>query len=394
MAVVIALTATAFLVPALFPRPALAAPPPGSGPTFVYPSNGETLPYSSSLVFEVRPIADATGYLWGFFQQGKAVWENYQNERVLSGTKYRIDPGTAAHNAIQPGALQVWVRALVNEKWTDATILDINVAGDSGPSSKPCPNIVFYGLRGSGEPDYDGEHDMGTLAFDTFGQFVSRANSVGVKVRADGIGGPDYPAAPFTDRFKDDLVKNAARHVLLGQEFVSVQKGAVSLEERVNKERRADPAMCFIFAGYSQGAWVIGEYLAREDGKELVRSGKIAGIVLYADPLYDPSYEEAVGGDLPGSARLLGFYSGGKTPYIPAELKGKVRSYCLNDDFVCNFRWESLSQLLADIENVSCLAENPARLFCPHYDYRHSVSHLPVSDDGASFLGQTVLGLP
>jgi hypothetical protein len=36
----------------------------------------------------------------------------------------------------------------------------------------------------------------------------------------------------------------------------------------------------------------------------------------------------------------------------------------------------------------------PDRVFCPHLDYRHSVSHLPVSDDGAVFLAQTALGLP
>jgi hypothetical protein len=407
-----AVTATMLLVSALFPQSVSATPSPGNGPTFVYPSNGATLPYSSSLVFEVRPVTGATGYLWGFFQQGKAVWENYHNEGVLSGTRYQIDPGTAGHNAIKPGTLQVWVRALINGDWTDATILDVNDAGDSPASSRPCPNITFYGLRGSGEPAYDGEHYMGTLVFDTYGQFVSRANSVGVRVIPDGIGDA-YPATPFIDLFKEDLIKNTARHELLKQEFESVQKGVVSLKNRIHKVRQADPAMCFIFSGYSQGAWVIGEYLASEDGKELAQSGKISGIVLYADPLFDPSSKGTVGEAYPGVARRLNYYSGGTTRYIPEGLEdGRFRSYCISNDVVCNFRWNSLieaandilgvipgaprdlSAALVAIPNLFCLSGDPTRVFCPHYDYRYSVYHLPMSDDGARFLGQTVLGLP
>lgn len=374
---------------------------PLSGPSFDVPASGQSLSYSSPLVFRVQPVDGASGYLWGFFQQDEPVWENYANERVLSGTEYRIDPGTPAHEAIQPGPLQVWVRGLVDGEWTDATILNVTVAqAQSGSGS--CPAITFYGLRGSGEPAYPGEENMGTLAADTYAQFVSRANYAGVKVIPDGV--PDYPAAPFLDLIKEDLVVEATRKVLLQQAFYSVQQGAASLGKRVAAARAADPAMCFVFTGYSQGSWVIGEFLARPAGKSLVESGRIEGIVLYADPLFDPAYDEAIGDRQPGIARALNLHEGGDTPYVPDRLRGKVRSYCLSNDIVCNFRWASLpdaakdiSDAAGDIRNLSCLSADPTRLFwffCPHHDYRYSVFHLPMSDEGASFLGGLILGLP
>jgi hypothetical protein len=377
----------------------------GEGPRFVRPASGATLTPGELLEFEVAPVPGATDYLWGFFQDGAAVWENYANERVLSGPTYRIDPGTPAAEAIRPGALEVWVRGNVAGAWTEATILNVTVAPSAGAAK--CRTIRFYGLRGSGEPAYKGEEGMGTLVFDTYAQFVSRANYAGVTVTADGVDG--YPAVPFFDLMNDDLIEQRA----LKGAFESVQKGATSLGGLVESRRAANPAECFIFAGYSQGAWVIGEYLSSASGQELVKSDRIAGVVLYADPLFDPSFAESIGDDYLGVARQLKYFTGGDVPYIQSGIKEKVRSYCLSEDVVCNFRWKSLQaayEILSGIPggppgslqeavrampNLFCLSKSdPTRVFCPHFDYRHSVSHLPVSDDGAIFLAQTALGLP
>lgn len=96
-----------------------------SSPVFRYPFEGETLTYPGSWGFEVEPVPGATGYLWGFFQQGAMVWENYRDEQILSDSEYRIKPGGGAHNAIEPGPLQVWVRASVNGNWTEAAIRNV-----------------------------------------------------------------------------------------------------------------------------------------------------------------------------------------------------------------------------------------------------------------------------
>ena len=190
-----------------------------------------------------------------------------------------------------------------------------------------------------------------------------------------------------------DLVTEGARHLLLDKEFAGVVTGADALQQVVAKYRATDPNACFVLSGYSQGAWVIGEFLARPAGRSLVDSDRLAAVVLYADPLFQPGHPESRGEDHPGIARALGVSQVGSSGYIPPKLAGKVLSICLPGDFVCNFRWPSLAALRAAAANVACLGSAPVSLICPHYDYRYSTSHLPVSDDGTAFLARTVLGM-
>jgi hypothetical protein len=119
------------LVIFLAPIPQVAAAT--DGPRFVYPKNGQTLDYEGAYLFKVKPVPGASGYLWGFFQGGKMVWENYADERKLSGTRYSIQPGTSAHKRFAEGDVDVWVRGLVNEKWTDATIITIHLQPSAAP---------------------------------------------------------------------------------------------------------------------------------------------------------------------------------------------------------------------------------------------------------------------
>lgn len=79
---------------------ALAAVP---GPTVDSPSDGQTINYNGDLAVHVEPVEGASGYLYGFFQNSDMVWENYANERHLSGTDYNISVNTPGHAAIQPG---------------------------------------------------------------------------------------------------------------------------------------------------------------------------------------------------------------------------------------------------------------------------------------------------
>jgi hypothetical protein len=94
-------------------------------PVFIFPVNGELLDFSSTWVFQVQPIPNATGFLWGFEQNDILVWENYRNEGALSGATYTILEGSYAHSLFTTGALKVWVRALIYNEWTDLTIVNI-----------------------------------------------------------------------------------------------------------------------------------------------------------------------------------------------------------------------------------------------------------------------------
>ena len=96
-------------------------------PIFETPQNGQTLDFNSDWYFRVRPMTNAGGYLWGFFQDGEAVWENLTNEGVLSGNEYTIYVGSDAHSRFTPGSVEVWVRAWVNGAWTEPSVLTVNV---------------------------------------------------------------------------------------------------------------------------------------------------------------------------------------------------------------------------------------------------------------------------
>jgi hypothetical protein len=147
---VVAAVALTTVLDAIAPVPAVAALP---GPSFVYPTDGQTLDYGKSFLFKVNPVNGASGYLYGFFQGGTAVWENYHDEHILSSTEYGIATDSPGHRAIHPGALQVWVRALVDGQWTDATIININIADDTAPDGNSAPNgsngqPPFYCING------------------------------------------------------------------------------------------------------------------------------------------------------------------------------------------------------------------------------------------------------
>jgi len=98
-----------------------------SGPVFDYPVDGQDLDYEGAYLFRVLPMDEAQGFLWGFFQNGVMVWENYRDEGILSGNEYAIFTGTVAHAQFVPGDVEVWVRAWIDGDWTDATIITIHL---------------------------------------------------------------------------------------------------------------------------------------------------------------------------------------------------------------------------------------------------------------------------
>jgi len=102
-----------------------------AGPTFVYPVDGQHLGWDGSWLFKVNPVPLATSYLWGFSQNGTIVWENYGDGGELNGVEYGIAPdtrgaaGVLAKSRFVPGAVDVRVRALLCDSWTNASVITI-----------------------------------------------------------------------------------------------------------------------------------------------------------------------------------------------------------------------------------------------------------------------------
>lgn len=121
-------------------------PMPGA-PEMVYPRNGQTLDLEGAYMFKVNRVASASGYLFGLFQDGQMVYENYRDTKKLSTNgEFALSPSNPAHNRFHTGNMTVMVRALVNGRWTDARTITITLKPRvSLPTPTPNPTPIGIG---------------------------------------------------------------------------------------------------------------------------------------------------------------------------------------------------------------------------------------------------------
>jgi hypothetical protein len=68
------------------------------------------------------------------------VWENYRDERSLSGTTYVIRAGSTAAGKLTAAPMDIWIRGQVQGQWTDATVVSVTVTeGQRAPSQLLLP---------------------------------------------------------------------------------------------------------------------------------------------------------------------------------------------------------------------------------------------------------------
>lgn len=106
-------------------------------PSMVYPADGQTIDLEGAYMFKVKAIERSSGYLFGLFQDEQMVYENYRDTRTLSSNgEFALWETNPAHSKFHQGSMSVWVRALVNNQWTDARIITINLrprSSNNGP---------------------------------------------------------------------------------------------------------------------------------------------------------------------------------------------------------------------------------------------------------------------
>lgn len=125
---------TATLSPTPTPKPAVTpalTPAPISisslkAPEMVYPQNGQTIDLEGAYMFKVKPVSGASGYLFGFFQNGTQIFENQRDTGQLSKDgEFAIWESDSAHAKFKAGEVKVMIRAYINNKWTDAREITI-----------------------------------------------------------------------------------------------------------------------------------------------------------------------------------------------------------------------------------------------------------------------------
>lgn len=115
-------------------NPATAAMP--GAPEMVYPADGQALGIDGAYMFKVKPVNNASGYLFGFFQNDLMVYENYRDNRTLSSNgEFAVWESNPFHNKFKLGKVKVLIRALVNNQWTDAREITIILAPGGGTNT-------------------------------------------------------------------------------------------------------------------------------------------------------------------------------------------------------------------------------------------------------------------
>ena len=126
----------------------ISSPKPGI-PEMVYPQNGQTLDLEGAYMFKVRPVAGATGYLFGLFQNNVMIYENLRDTKKLSPNgEFALRESDPFHNKFKAGSVKVMVRAMVGGKWTDAREITVTLRPRVVDTPKFGQSIKLDGTNG------------------------------------------------------------------------------------------------------------------------------------------------------------------------------------------------------------------------------------------------------
>jgi hypothetical protein len=234
------------------------------------------------------------------------------------------------------------------------------------PQSPPDCRILFIGAHGLNE-----DANSRTLR-DTWAAFHAYSE------RHGGFGGdkkmlayPKMRAKQFITSIRVDL-ENPQMSSL-----PAVNQGVEMLDTTVRGYLKQCPSGGgVVLAGYSEGAWIVDEFLRRYYGLSAV----VKAVQLYGDPLY----EDPNASDL-GLARLYGFASNFPSPYPNSTLEGEniVKSRCIGRDPICGGGFQAARG--ANSEKQTRAAINCAR----NHDYckSHTESYSGrIAKQGGEFL--------
>jgi hypothetical protein len=185
---------------------------------------------------------------------------------------YRVRTGLGCDSGVLP-----WSAHFVSGP---SPVYLLQAAGEL-PSPGICADVLIVGARGNGESTtrYLG---MGVL-LDTFAQAITR-RLADIRVKAEGL-----PYSTLSPLNLLDLLQQAAfvgPEGLVGplyNDYVrSVDGGVRTLVELVRARSRECPRELIVLAGYSEGANVVGNALAR------ITDGNVVAVELWGDPQYSP----------------------------------------------------------------------------------------------------------
>ncbi len=191
----------------------------------------------------------------------------------------------------------------------------------SAEAATACPRVQLFGVRGSGET-VDNYYGYGRTVYSVIQQAKALIGSDGVN--ASRI---DYPA----------IAVGYGGIQYLSKYDASVEAGKVALKIAIDHftSGSCGAVSRIAIVGYSQGAHVAGDvYQARLTSAQRDR---VIALALIGDPRFKGSAASPPNfGDF--STRLNGVYDISRTTRVfSSDQYSRVRSYCVQEDPVCNF---------------------------------------------------------
>ncbi|WP_170286185.1 cutinase family protein [Nocardioides rubriscoriae] len=217
---------------------------------------------------------------------------------------------------------QRWCRRLLRVAVVLAAVVAVSAVAtpvttprllDDPTGADGCSDVVFYGVRGSGQDADDRAAGFGREAASVAAHATERLREAGRSVTYRAA---DYPAARGG-----------------GDYDASVDAGVATTRRDLTDLAEGCPGSDVVLVAFSQGAQVA--HLALGAVSDAV-AGSLRGVVLVSDPLRDVA-DPAV--ELPGwggSRDSGGFARSPATARLDPDLAGRVLSACYDSDPVCH----------------------------------------------------------
>lgn len=210
-------------------------------------------------------------------------------------------------------------------------------------SSALCSNVITVVVRGSDE---------------AAGTTNTATTSTALYAYKTGMGRPGPVAGDLqTVSRKSVYISGLTYAASIGMAGLAYNNsrhgGVVNLQKSLNYLATKCPNSKTVLIGFSQGAHVIGDALAASSGvrPNATARSKIAAVVLYGDPMYNPT-EPFVA--TPGLTKfgMLGTRATGDLK----AFEGRLRSYCFSGDPACQGSTKRGGQNLTALNNAAGLA--------------------------------------
>jgi len=203
----------------------------------------------------------------------------------------------------------------------------------------PCQDVMFIGVRGSGETPADGQYGMGgesSLAWQQYRHAIPGQSAAAMSI--------DYPSTPVT---------TLASPYAAGDFFRSIDTGVTKLEGVLAERSVACPTERYVLSGKSQGAIVVHratvDIAAHDDQYGADLMDRIDGVIVIADPDRVPSEDGSAygtsgqGSSHYGISNAAPWIAGNR--YRPTtstmsthwEHSERWHSVCNSGDAVCDF---------------------------------------------------------